>query len=78
MFLWSSVPPAEVMRAESLLLAVVAVLGGASACKYYCKVPNDGTYICCDDGNPFLDTAGMVKEPRGSYIDGLIDKCIYK
>ncbi|XP_045121844.1 uncharacterized protein LOC123510623 [Portunus trituberculatus] len=41
------------MRCEILLL-VVAVVGRASACKFYCKNPVSGDYVCCDDGNPFL------------------------
>ncbi|XP_050719998.1 uncharacterized protein LOC127000375 [Eriocheir sinensis] len=59
----------------SSLLVVLAALGGASACKYYCKVPNGNTYICCDDGNPFLDTAD--DEPAPGYDSAEVDDEVF-
>ncbi|XP_069174175.1 uncharacterized protein [Procambarus clarkii] len=39
------------MQSGLLLLLLTAVAGSATACKYWCKIPDSSSYECCDEGN---------------------------
>nr|QNF22597.1 carcinin [Macrobrachium nipponense] len=51
----------------------------AETCTYWCLVPNSSDYVCCDDGNSFIDEAAteVVPESEKKFVTFPPSNCYY-